>query len=351
MRAASRRSASAEREQEPEQRHDDCAEDRGCEPRPAELPERPSGRDVAGAPGIRGALGHTRTCPVGAVANPPAGDGPRARRADSARMARQLWPLFALPVALAALAASLALQPAARATPSSAPSAPAPVAPDARPAVSPRLQRTDPRPAPPRAVPAQLVARVAAGRSVTVRTRPRGPVFRVLGSRTEFGSPRALGVVRRRGRWIGVTIPELGDGRLGWVDARSTGVRLAATAVSLVVDLSSRRLELRGGNRVLRAVSVSVGAPGSQTPTGRYAVTDKLPGARFSSVYGCCILALSGRQPNLPAGWTGGDRLAIHGGPAPIGRAVSAGCLHASERDLRALVRAVPLGAPVVIRA
>jgi lipoprotein-anchoring transpeptidase ErfK/SrfK len=55
----------------------------------------------------------------------------------------------------------------------------------------------------------------------------------------------------------------------------------------------------------------------------------------------------------LPAGWTGGDRLAIHGAPAgePIGAAASAGCLHAGERDLQRLMRVVPLGAPVLIRA
>ena len=182
-----------------------------------------------------------------------------------------------------------------------------------------------------------------------MRSRPGGRVRTVLGSRTEFDSPRALGVVRREGRWLGVTLPELDNGRLGWVDSRAGGVRLAGTHVSLEIDLSARRLMLKRGERVVRAVRITVGAPGSPTPTGRFAVTDKLAGARFSPVYGCCILALSGRQPNLPAGWPGGDRLAVHGGPTPFGRAASAGCLHAPERDLQALMRAVPLGAPVLI--
>jgi lipoprotein-anchoring transpeptidase ErfK/SrfK len=96
----------------------------------------------------------------------------------------------------------------------------------------------------------------------------------------------------------------------------------------------------------VRQIPVGIGAPGTSTPTGRFAVSDKLNGAAYSPVYGCCILALSGHQTNLPRGWTGGDRLAIHAGS--LG-AVSTGCVHASTSDLRFLMRSVPLGARVVI--
>ena len=196
-----------------------------------------------------------------------------------------------------------------------------------------------------------LIARVRAGETVTVRARPGGPVLARLGGETEFGSSRALSVVRvRRGRWLGVAAPELGNGRLGWIDAREGAISYARTPLRIDVDLSERRLVVRSAGRVVRRMTVSVGRPGSTTPTGRFAVTDKLSGPRFSPSYGCCILALSGRQTSLPAGWTGGDRLAIHGTPTnAVGRAASAGCLHATEADLRALMRAVPLGTPVVI--
>ncbi len=95
-----------------------------------------------------------------------------------------------------------------------------------------------------------------------------------------------------------------------------------------------------------------MGAFDSPTPTGHFAVTDKLDGGTFSSEYGCCILALSAVQPNLPAGWTGGNRVAIHGtlSASDFGRAVSAGCVHAPDSDLRYLMRVVPLGTPVLIR-
>ena len=96
-----------------------------------------------------------------------------------------------------------------------------------------------------------------------------------------------------------------------------------------------------------------IGRPSSPTPIGRFAVTDKLSGARYSPAYGCCILALSAHQPNLPAGWRGGDRIAVHGtnDPGSIGAAASSGCPRAGAADMRYLLRAVPLGAPVFVRA
>ena len=109
---------------------------------------------------------------------------------------------------------------------------------------------------------------------------------------------------------------------------------------------------MRDAHGVERRISVAVGAPASPTPVGRCYVTDKLRGADFGTYYGCCILALSGRQPHLPEGWSGGDRLAIHGSPTPTwGHAVSNGCLHAAEPDLRYLMRTVALGTAVRIHA
>lgn len=201
----------------------------------------------------------------------------------------------------------------------------------------------------PRRPAGHLLASIRPGTSVELRARPGGPVVASLDARTEFGSARTLSVVRTRGgRWLGVTTPELGNGRLGWVDARAGDLRFAHTRLELDVDLSRRVLSVRSGRRVLRTMLVGVGRAGSATPTGRFAVTDKLDGAAYSSAYGCCILALSGRQTNLPAGWRGGDRLAIHGGSTA--GAVSAGCLHAGDADLRFLMRLVPVGTPVVVR-
>ena len=199
-----------------------------------------------------------------------------------------------------------------------------------------------------------LVARVRSGDAVELRSGPGAArVVARVGSTTEFGSARALGVVARTGRWVGVSTPALPNGQLGWLDLDRAKVRLARTRVSLTLDLSERELVLRRDGKAVRRMRVGVGRPGSPTPVGRFAVTDKLPGARYGAYYGCCILALSATQPRLPAGWKGGDRIAIHGtnDSGSIGAAVSAGCPHASDADMRALMRAVPLGAPVFVRA
>jgi len=208
-------------------------------------------------------------------------------------------------------------------------------------------------PTPARPAPAHVIAHVRPGRVVTLRTRPFGPVVARVGAVTQFGSQRALSVVAtQHGRWLAVSEPGVGGNRAVWVDARAGGLRYSRTGLELDVDLSERTLTVRGGAAVLRSTSVGVGAADSPTPTGRFAVTDKLAGAEFSAAYGCCILALSAIQPNLPRGWSGGNRVAIHGtlSSSDFGQAVSAGCVHAPDSDLRWLMRIVPLGTPVVIR-
>jgi lipoprotein-anchoring transpeptidase ErfK/SrfK len=193
-----------------------------------------------------------------------------------------------------------------------------------------------------------LIARVRPGHSVGIRFSPRGRVVASLSSRTEFGSPQTFAVTRALpGRRFAVVSTALPNGRVGWIDARRGTLRLSRTRVTIDVDLSTRLLRVRVGARVVRSVRVGIGAPGTPTPIGRFAVTDKLNGAAYSPVYGCCILALSAHQTHLPSGWTGGNRIAIHGGSTA--GAVSNGCLHAPTSALRYLMRSVPLGARVVI--
>jgi hypothetical protein len=263
-------------------------------------------------------------------------------------------PALARPLVIALLLAMLGLMVAATASRSRALRADRKDQPTTQPApaVKPAaLAVTDvKRPEAPRN-PGYTLVRVRAGHAVALRARPAGRRLARVSARTEFGSPEVLTVVKRRGRWLGVTSTQLPNGRLGWIDARSAAIRTAHTRWSLRADLSRKRLELRRGKRIVRRIDVAIGAPGSTTPTGRFQVTDKLAGSRYGAYYGCCILALSGHQPNTPAGWRGGDRLAIHGTDvlATVGRAASAGCLRARDEDLRALMRKVPLGTPVFI--
>lgn len=193
---------------------------------------------------------------------------------------------------------------------------------------------------------------VRSGHSIGLRSKPGGRIRDRLGAWTEFGSRQALAVSGSRGQWLAVRSIAKPYGGASWIDGRSRSIRVTKTAYSIHVDLSRRALALRKGTKLVRRFSVAIGRPGSPTPSGHFAVTDKLSGPRYGSYYGCCILAISARQAHLPAGWSGGDRIAIHGTNAPgsIGRRSSAGCPRAADRHLRLLMRRVPLGAPVFIR-
>ena len=192
---------------------------------------------------------------------------------------------------------------------------------------------------------ARLVGRTS------LRGAPAGRAVGAIGRSTQFGSPRVLSVIGRRGAWLKVVVPERPNARPGWIPAARA--RMDGTDVSLVVDRSARTLAVREGDRIVQRLTVGVGAPGHPTPTGRFAVTDKLRMGGPGTTYGCCAIALSAHQPHLPAAWNGLDRIAVHGTQSPetIGVAGSLGCMHAGERDLQRLMRIVPLGAPVFIRA
>ena len=119
----------------------------------------------------------------------------------------------------------------------------------------------------------------------------------------------------------------------------------------LSADLSARTVTVLHGAQRVRTLRVAIGTPSTPTPTGTYAITDKLGGRAFGRSYGCCILALSGHQPKVRTGAIDG-RLAIHGTDRPdlVGQRVSQGCLRAADRDVRWLMRTVPVGTQVTVR-
>ena len=137
-----------------------------------------------------------------------------------------------------------------------------------------------------------LIAYVEPGSTVALRTSPSGRVVGRVGSMTPFGSDRALGVITSRGsRWLGVTEARFGHNRLLWVDALDGGLQFARTDVALYADLSSRTLVVRRNGVALRRFRVGVGRPGSPTPTGSFAITDKLDGrdtARSTAAASSC---------------------------------------------------------------
>jgi hypothetical protein len=186
--------------------------------------------------------------------------------------------------------------------------------------------------------------------STSMRAAPGGRVFAKLATRTEFGSPTAMWVARVAGQWLGVVSPQAGNNRLGWI--RAADASLSRVDWQLQVSLSARRLTVLRGGRVLRRYTVAVGAPASPTPTGRFAVTDRLLTGDPAGPYGCCILALSAVAPHVIQGWSGGDRIAIHSTPetTSIGESVSHGCIRLTLAEGRWLINHIPIGTPTLIR-
>jgi hypothetical protein len=187
-------------------------------------------------------------------------------------------------------------------------------------------------------------------RSTVLYRRPGGrPLIRIA-ARTEWRTPRVLGVVRQRGGWVAVQAPELRNGKVGWIP--EDRARLGSVDWALYVNTSRRRLVVQRARRTVKRYRIAVGSPRHPTPTGRFSVTDKLRVTDKGSPYGCCVLALSGHQTRLPRDWSGGDRLALHATAdiSSIGRAVSLGCMRLTPRQARWLIQKVPLGAPIFIR-
>jgi lipoprotein-anchoring transpeptidase ErfK/SrfK len=196
------------------------------------------------------------------------------------------------------------------------------------------------------------VARAQPGARIEVRASPGGQILAVQGPKTEFGADRTFHVAGHRGDWLHVTSDVAEGNGLAWIRADPSELLITRTNYSLEADLSAQTVAILYGDRVVKRFPVTVGRAGNETPPGVYSVTDALAGEGVPpGFYGCCVMALTGHQPNLPAGWIGGDRIAIHGTPGGVGGAASSGCLRASDEDMAALFLLVPLGTPVFIRA
>jgi lipoprotein-anchoring transpeptidase ErfK/SrfK len=188
-------------------------------------------------------------------------------------------------------------------------------------------------------------------RSIAERSAPghRGHVLGTLATHTEFGSPTAVPVVRRQGAWLGVISVLAGNGHVGWIPASAAS--LTGVALRIYISIDRQQITVLYGNYVVRRIPTSTGVPGAATPTGRFAVTDRLKTGVEVGPYGCCILALSGIQPLHLSDWDGGNRIAIHAtdDTEALGTPASHGCAHVSDAEGRWLLAHIPDGTLVVI--
>jgi lipoprotein-anchoring transpeptidase ErfK/SrfK len=190
---------------------------------------------------------------------------------------------------------------------------------------------------------------------VAVRAQPDRESRRVTvltQFRDDFRPRVVLAVAVRRGvdgrpAWYRISLPGRPNGRTGWVPAASVSV--TPVTKRIVIDRSERTLELRSGRRVLLRTRVAVGAPGMETPLGRFYVQAKFrPTAPVLGAFGFETSAYSKLSE-----WPGGGIVGIHGTNTPelLGQAVSHGCVRVANEAILRLRDLVPVGTPIEIVA
>jgi lipoprotein-anchoring transpeptidase ErfK/SrfK len=211
---------------------------------------------------------------------------------------------------------------------------------------TPNHRSTTPAPPPVKPTVVALVRRPVAERSAP---RRGSRVLGTIATHTQFGSLTALPVVRRQGAWLGVISELAGNGHLGWIPASATS--LTGVGWRIYVSIDRQQITVFYGSEVVRRIRTSTGVAGAATPTGHFAVTDRLSTGVEEGPYGCCILALSAVQPLHLSDWDGGYRIAIHAtdDTAALGHPASHGCAHVDDTDGRWLLGHIPDGTLVVI--
>jgi lipoprotein-anchoring transpeptidase ErfK/SrfK len=187
---------------------------------------------------------------------------------------------------------------------------------------------------------------------VVMRSKPGGGrVIARVGTRTQFGSGMTFAVTRLSGSWLGVISNYAGNNKIGWIPASSS--TLVRTDWKLEASVSRREVTVLHKGKPVAHYPIAVGAPGSPTPTGHFAVTDRLNTGDPAGPYGCCILALSALAPHAIQDWSGGNRIAIHSTPEvdSIGHPVSHGCMRLTLAEGRWLINHIPLGTPAIVTA
>ncbi len=198
---------------------------------------------------------------------------------------------------------------------------------------------------------AAVLVRVTRDMHVRARPSESSPVIGVVPSGSKYyriPTTAWIQATSRNGEWGRVQVPYVSPQRNGWIPLQ--GLKRARTWIAVHVDLSAHRVTVTRAGRKLFSFLATIGAPSSPTPPGRYFVSDRIP-FWLGSALGSFAFGISGIQPRLPAGWSGGNQLAIHGtnDPALIGTSSSAGCVRVSEMALAKLKPLLLLGTPVII--
>ena len=164
------------------------------------------------------------------------------------------------------------------------------------------------------------------------------------------GGPVGLLVLGTRRGWVRVLLPDRPNGRHAWIKA--SRVRLARTRWRVEVQLAARRVVVLRAGRTVRRFGAVVGAPGTPTPRGRFALYELARQPDPGGFLGPWALHLTAHSDVLDDYGGGPGRVAIHGrGGAslrdPLGSAASHGCIRIDNAQISFLARVLPPGTPV----
>ncbi len=154
--------------------------------------------------------------------------------------------------------------------------------------------------------------------------------------------------------WLRVLLPTRPNGASGWISGNQAVV--LTTPWKVVVSLADRRLYALWRGRLVHSFPVVIGAPSTPTPTGRFAVAERIRLPDPTQFYGSWMLTLTAHS-NVLDTFAGGDgRVALHGRGGsslgvPVGTASSHGCVRMRNTDIDWLARHAGAGTPVVIVA
>lgn len=203
------------------------------------------------------------------------------------------------------------------------------------------------------AMPAVPAAKATGARAtvprLSVYDAPDGRVTRVLANPTVENAVLNTLVLARHGDWLRVQLPVRPNGTTGWV--RAADMAPYEVPYRIVVQLCRHRLTLFKGGKEVWAQPVAIGAPGTPTPKGAFYV-DFITPMRASGAYGPYLVSVAGFSNVLNQfGKNGIGQIGIHGTnrPSSIGTSASHGCVRLRNDNLRALVKVVPEGTPVLI--
>jgi len=196
---------------------------------------------------------------------------------------------------------------------------------------------------------AQLVAPTPAWR----HPRPEGSARMLSPLGRWTGGPVGLLVLKARPGWVQVRLPNRPNRAAAWISADR--VVLRPTRWRVEIDVARRQVTALRDGRPVRRFGAVVGAPGTPTPRGRFAIyeVDRQPNP--FGFLGPVALHLTAHSAVLDNYGGGPGRVALHGrGGAslldPLGSAASHGCIRVDSARAAWLARVLRPGVPVTIR-